>query len=342
MKIALMSGAYKNAGDFLIEKRSREILQFCYPEAEIDIFKRNISYDDKIDELNSYNAIVFGGGPGFQKDIYPSKTPFVRNLEDIKTHCAVLGWGWKGKNIDNSTVYKKKYFTPAMLNFISFLNKEGNSMSCRDWYTVQMLKNQGFKDVTMTGCPAWYEVEMVKDLKYKGCTLGNSDTPYIIVSDAAFPKNNKYTGKLIEIIREKFSKARIKLLLHRGITEENKYLTEPRIAQRLNYEFEDISGSVVGFAQYDECDLHIGFRVHAHIYNLSHGNTTILVNEDARGFGVNGIMGIPNISIDKYLKKNINIQIDNVIDSKGIMYCASSEVIKNQFDRMQEFVKEIV
>ncbi len=342
MKIALMSGAYKNAGDFLIEKRSKEVLQYGYPEAEITIFKRNISYDDRVDELNSYDAIVFGGGPGFQKNIYPDRTPFVSNLEDIKVPCAVLGWGWKGKNIKNETIYKKNRFTPEMYNFISFLNKPGNSISCRDWYTVQMLNEYGFKDVAMTGCPAWYEVEMVKDLKYKGCTLGNSDAPYIIVSDAAFPKNIKYTGKLIEIIREKFPKARIKLLLHRGITDGNKYLTEPGFTERLNYEFEDISGSAAGFAQYDECDLHIGFRVHAHIYNLSHGNTTILINEDARGFGVNGIMGISDIAIDKYLKKNINILIDNVINSKGIMFCASSEVIKNQFDRMQEFVQGIV
>lgn len=337
-----MSGAYKNAGDFLIEKRSREILQFCFPEAEIDIFKRNISYDDKIDELNSYDAIVFGGGPGFQKNIYPDRTPFVSNLESIKVPCAVLGWGWKGKNTANSTVYKKNCFTPEMLKFVSFLDKDGNSISCRDRYTVQMLYNQGFKDVTLTGCPAWYEVSLVKDLAYKGCTLGKTDSPYILVSDAAFPRNSRYTGKLIEILRDIFPKAKIKLLIHRGITDVNKYLTETSFMEKYGYEYEDISGSADGFSKYDECDLHIGFRVHAHIYNLSHGNTTILINEDARGFGVNELMGIPNVPLDKYLDKSVRFQIENVINSQGIDYQNSCEVIKKHFEVMQDFVKRIV
>lgn len=47
MKIALMSGAYVNAGDFLIEQRSKKLLETNILDAEVDVLKRNVSYDDK-------------------------------------------------------------------------------------------------------------------------------------------------------------------------------------------------------------------------------------------------------------------------------------------------------
>lgn len=57
-----------------------------------------------------------------------------------------------------------------------------------------------------------------------------------------------------------------------------------------------MSGSSDCFEQYDSCFLHIGFRVHAHIYNLSQGNVSILINEDARGIGVNHALRIENVN----------------------------------------------
>ena len=46
-----------------------------------------------------------------------------------------------------------------------------------------------------------------------------------------------------------------------------------------------------------KCDLHIGFRVHAHIYNLSKRNRSILLEEDGRGAGVNQSLGLSNIRV---------------------------------------------
>lgn len=341
MKIALMSGAYKNAGDFLIEYRSKGLLEKVYPEATINVLKRDLSYDDRIDELNSYDAIVFGGGPGFQRNIYPDKIPFVSDLDSIKVPCSIIGWGWKSKNIKNSSVYSKTVFTPNMIKFIDFMDKDKNSMSCRDWYTKQMMNNYGYQNVVMTGCPAWYDTNIVEDLKYKGCSL-NKSTPYIIVSDAAFRRNTRYTLVLIETIRKLYPDSRIKLLLHRGINTINEFLIKKENLMRYNYEYEDISGNVDGFSQYDECDLHIGFRVHAHIYNLSHGNTTLLINEDARGYGVNDALGLPNIPLDRYFCRGVESQIQIINQSEGTYYNNSCNAIKNQYNQMIKYLKGII
>ena len=101
MQIALMSGAYVNAGDFLIEERCISLLLANISGAQVDIFKRNISYDDKIDILNAYDLIIFGGGPGFQKNVYPDKMPFVSDIDRITTPIAIMGWGWKGAGCSN-------------------------------------------------------------------------------------------------------------------------------------------------------------------------------------------------------------------------------------------------
>ena len=43
--------------------------------------------------------------------------------------------------------------------------------------------------------------------------------------------------------------------------------------------------------------LHVGMRVHAHIYNLSIRNPSLLLEEDGRGAGVNDALGLARLKI---------------------------------------------
>ena len=71
----------------------------------------------------------------------------------------------------------------------------------------------------------------------------------------------------------------------------------------------DITNSCKGFEVYDNSDLHIGFRVHAHIYNLSMRKRSILIEEDGRGAGVNEALGLIGIKAydDRFVDDNIYI-----------------------------------
>src|SRR5699024_8576119 len=51
------------------------------------------------------------------------------------------------------------------------------------------------------------------------------------------------------------------------------------------------------------CDLHIGYRVHAHIYFLSKRLPSILLHEDGRGNGVSEALNSPGI--DAYKSSNM-------------------------------------
>lgn len=108
MRVAFMSGAYVNAGDFLIEQRCRRLLGQHLPNAQVDVWKRNISYDGRLEELGAYDLLLFGGGPGYQKSLYPGAVPFISDLSRLKTPMAIMGWGWKGKDASDKSVYKQR------------------------------------------------------------------------------------------------------------------------------------------------------------------------------------------------------------------------------------------
>lgn len=65
-----------------------------------------------------------------------------------------------------------------------------------------------------------------------------------------------------------------------------------RELEDMRIEIHNIAYGCEGFRNYDECDLHIGYRVHAHIYNLSRRKRSILIEEDVRGAGVNHALGL--------------------------------------------------
>lgn len=285
MEIALLSGAYKNAGDFLIENRCLQLVQDSYPEANVTVFlRKNISKD--IERINKANVAIFTGGPIYQSDISSNFPVDVANK--IKPKTVIIGGGsWLNTNC-KSLVYDYKFSTNTYKLFKRIDNDGG--LGCRDLFAYKVLKNNGFVSPIMTGCPAWY------DLRYVNCTrLINSRKKIkkICVSDPADPSNRYLLLELVNYLYEKYPDAEIKVIFHRGIIED---LSSGLQNACPNVSIQDISHNLHGFDLYDGCDLHIGFRVHAHIYNLSQRQRTLLIEEDSRGAGVNEALGLPSIT----------------------------------------------
>lgn len=354
MKIALMSGAYVNAGDFLIESRVKLLLERFLEGADVHILKRNIKYDNKIDELNSYDLIVFGGGPGYRKNIYPQSIPFISDLQTLHTPVVLLGWGWKGKAATGKYLYNLT-FSEQTKTFLKFIESGGMPFGCRDWYTAHFLKNQGFNHTVMTGCPAWYDLCHIEHLKVNKIWKSEVASPFICISDPAYASNLPIMKPLIIYLREKYPDANIKMVLHRGLDKKDMLLQHDFL-EKYNITYTDISGSVKGFDIYNECDLHIGFRVHAHIYNLSRGNISVLLNEDVRGAGVNDALGIQNIYLKPYgrilhrkiargeidmLMKTIEDYLQYISDTECLQYKNACENMRFYYLTMQKFIKDL-
>ena len=286
IKIALLSGAFKNAGDYLIEQRSKMLFERLIPDSEVRVYLRN-KIIKEIDNINQCDAVVLSGGPIFMTDL-DGYLPLPFLSERLCRPLSIIGGGWYGFGDGNNQVGRYR-FSKSTAGFFREIMYKGGVVSARDTLTHEMLVNNGLVQSMLTGCPAWY------DLNYINCTeiRSNPNPNNIIISDPADYYNYKSCISLIRYVRERFPSATIKFAFHRGVSAAAKPIVEE--LTRLCIEKLDLSGNSSGFSIYDHCDLHIGYRVHAHIYNLSIRNKTILIEEDGRGAGVDRTLGLPGI-----------------------------------------------
>ena len=372
MKFAVLSGAYKNAGDFLIVDRSVKLIKYVYPDCEIKLYERRKSLEPYLDEINECDALIFAGGPAYYPGIYPKEIPLVDDLDRITTKFFAIGLGWFGRfGVEglNDTIYNKYVFDESSRKLLKRIEQD-SVLACRDLLSVRALKNNGFNKALMTGCPAWYNLETIEST---GLRAGiNSSFKKICISDPANIRNVDQAYKVAEYIKNKYPSAEIHFVFHRGIKADdmtNAHMAEQYqvLAERLKslgIAIHDISYSKDGFSIYDDCDLHLGFRVHAHIYNLSMRNISILIEEDGRGAGVNEALGLCHIpalrSVEpkpelknklagRILRKLVNkfytsdmdnpYLIRNIDDYIHVLQCNDHIILRNAFRIQQEYFK---
>lgn len=206
-----------------------------------------------------------------------------------------MGGGLKG------SVYQSTFSKLDRL-FFDLGKHDEVPFGCRDILTYRFLSHQGYRPL-LTGCPAWYYLPKITET-----TLRNKkpeDIKKICVSEPGQERNVPLLKALLLHLRKSFSKAEIVLVNHRE--KKQSVLGDEAKLMEAGIKVVNISGSVNGFSIYDDCDLHTGFRVHAHIYNLSHRNLSILFNEDVRGNGVNLTLGLENVNMEapSYIQKKI-------------------------------------
>lgn len=300
MKIALLSGAVKNAGDFLIVDRAKRLIKSVYPECEITEYNRLLSLDEHKEEINSKDIIVFGGGPGYIDGLYPLHMPLTKNLDDLKLPMFSLGMGWFGYDGETATVYNYQLKGPT-LDLFKRIESDTKFLGCRDWYSVNILRNSGIVNGLMTGCPAWYNLDYVNQTTFSRDL--SKGIKKICISDPAKPFNSGLAIKLVSYLKRVLPDVEYRFVFHRGF-EEDKFTTKENAEaalllkntiESLGCQCENIAFGSEGMKAYDDCDLHIGFRVHAHIYNLSRRSASILIEEDGRGAGVNNALGLDHI-----------------------------------------------
>lgn len=350
MKIALLHGAIKNAGDFLIKNRAIDLLKKYYSDCEIKEYYRNQSLEDKLDEINQSDILILAGGPGYYNDFYPKKAPFVSELDKIKIPIAIMGMGWFGNSSSVDTVYSYP-LNGKMGELLSRVSNDTKMLGCRDYYSVNVLRNNGFDGGLMTGCPAWYDLDKVQQVNYTGPKLG--EIQKICVSDCGNIDFYPLAVELLEFMRNLFPKGEIVFVCHRNDVIDQFGIRE--YLEGLNIKIVNIANSAQGFAVYDDCDLHVGFRVHAHIYNLSARKLSVLIEEDGRGAGVNDALGLPNICAYKMIimdnklikveNKQLNYQIEdyllNLEACDNTMIELAFERMRRAYGQMEKFILSI-
>ncbi|MBN1523565.1 MAG: polysaccharide pyruvyl transferase family protein [Spirochaetales bacterium] len=370
-----LTGAKKNIGDFLITQRCIELLTKFKPDYDIKIFNHWETLENNLDIVNNSKAIIIFGGPGYQYNMYPNIYKLLHNLDNISVPIIPLGLGWKGVPGDYQTLshYNFSYLSKKLLNKMS---KEHRALSCRDYYTHSVLNRNGIQNVIMTGCPVWY------DLKSIGTKI---TIPKKFNKIVFTPAQNKIFRNqsiaIIKLLKRIFPDAQLYCSFHRGINTTDNFTTRSDIknnhiimhtAEKIGYSIVDAAYNLKNIAFYDECELHVGYRVHGHLYFLSKRKPSFLIHEDGRGRGVSESLNlfgidafrrtctslffeIPALSvisrqIDRFINKikpnqyAVSQLEDTILQELENNFCrfhGLHNVIDSHFKIMKEFIKNL-
>ncbi len=284
----VLTGAKKNVGDFLITQRCENLLEKIRPDRKLIKLNGWESLENSLNLINNSKALILMGGPGYHRNMYPCVYPLVENLDRITVPIIPMGLGIKDAYASFGSIERYK-FTKESLRLLHKMSQE-SSLSCRDYISKKILLSNGIPNVTMTGCPVWYSVEDI------GREFKRVEKITKVVFTPA--QNDMFAQQSVDVmtyLRNKFPEAIIYCSFHRGIGTKDSF-TQDWDVKNTNYLAKqaeaiglipvDTAFSVEKINFYDECTLHIGYRVHAHVYFLSKRKASILLNEDARGIGM--------------------------------------------------------
>lgn len=336
--IVTLTGAFKNAGDYLIGYRARALLRNHVDPEVVDI-NRKLLDDSAYETMNRARAVLLTGGPAYQASIYPSV--YNLDLDRIKVPVLAYGLGWKGKLGQAPADFS---FQPEAADFVRRIHADPTRFSsARDHLTLEVLENHGVQNVAMTGCPAWYdESKLAQDFVYR------PNVKRVVFSMPAVIQPS--VPALLRKLAKTFPRAQKVLAFNAGyrstrskdaaaITRWN-YLM---VAQGWLHGFRPASleADFVGFEKLmTNADFHMGFRVHSHIFSLSQRVGTILIAEDSRGVGQQQAMGSPVLTAQQSTAELI-AAVDEFRDSAGASASAAVQTMRQTHGEMLRFLRQL-
>lgn len=263
----------RNSGDDLIIGSLVELLNhFAKNKIEyrvIYIAKSTPNKEKIFNEIDIkyYNALLI---PGFRitiegDEILDIRLKYIEKaiINNIPIFCIGSSWCCY-PGIKQQTKYKIHSKEKALLKYI--INDNKNCLTVRDKYTQLLLQNNNI-DSEMTGDLALFDIN-------------NLFTKF---------KNNKINKIAISLPHNYFHYAycaRLKYEIQTIFGIEVKLVTHQYLKHKKDFkELIDLSGSYKNLDRYNEFDMHIGFRLHGHLWFLRNRSPSILIAEDGRGCG---------------------------------------------------------
>ncbi len=333
--IVAVDGAIKNVGDFLIADRSVRLLRAHVTEDIVRLPRIGLD-DSALDLMRQARAVVLCGGPAYTARIYPDV--YGVDLGAIATPVYPLGQGWGGKPRDIDMFG----FTPEATSFVQAVHAKIGYSSVRDPLTQQVLAGIDCESV-VTGCPAWYALDDIdKDLQIR-------TPPRRVVYTA--PANTSGDARpILRALSRAFPHAQRYATFHRGILPDRHtpwraargYTRQAVQARAQGFAPRDVSYDLRKTDFYRDCDLHVGFRVHAHLQFLSHRIPSILICEDGRGAGQARALGLPVLwADDPDLVTKLTAQIERLYDTQGAELQEAVETMRARYGDMRQYLERI-
>lgn len=291
----ILSGAKKNLGDFLITARATALLSRFQPEREL-VWQPAWQPLD-LELAAKARAVIILGGPGYQPKMVPGVYPLAE-LDRIPCPVIPLGVGWKGPAGDEQAIREYR-FKDSTLQALRWMSAHTTGLGCRDWITQRVLHAHGIANAVMNGCPAWYDLDSI------GTAMRLPKQVHrLVFTPAQLGLYREQSVALAATLQELFPAAERICAFHRGLSKADEWVPQGDVDNNrwiaeqvtgMGYRVEDVSGALERISFYDDCDLHVGYRVHAHIYFLSKRRPSLLLHEDGRGNGASEALTVAGV-----------------------------------------------
>lgn len=299
----LLTGSKNNAGDYLIKRRAMDLLTVWRPDREfVDMNGWEPLSDEALEIVNGSEALVLTGGPAVNTKMRPVVYALRENLDDIKVPITTFGVGWRAPDGHWSSTQRFSFNQPS-LQLLERIRESNLPASVRDYHTQNVLFHQGIERAVMTGCPALYAPAHLGQ-ELQPATALSKVTVSLGVHFARSQTLEAQAKELVTATRGTFPQAEVTVAFHHSLSESfaQAYgLNNPLYKAQLGFRdwlsaegipHVDLSGSAENLlGHYGAADLHVGYRVHAHILMTSIRKPSLLLAEDGRGFALKDVLG---------------------------------------------------
>jgi hypothetical protein len=329
--IVTVRGAYANAGDHVIGRQAHALLA-RHVDDDIQSIDRRAITDDSYDLMNRARVVLLTGGPAYQRAIHPNIYPI--DLDRLRVPVVPYGLGWKARVDADPATFE---FTPESIEFVRRIHADPAMLSsARCHQTVELLAHNGVDNVLMTGCPVWYdEARLEETYQFP------SQIRRLVITAPAKPHGDTFA--IARHLARRFPNAERYLAFQAGYRAQSRLVTARRYAaiaatKRLGYEpvsFQGDADAMMGFLS--SMDLHVGYRVHSHLYSLSQRITSVLFAEDSRAVGQAAATGGQAVLSTASTSEKL-AAIDRTLDSKGADVARAVDHIHETYPTMLRFL----
>jgi len=299
----LLTGSKNNAGDYLIKQRAKSLLTAYRPDRElVDMDGWKPLTDEQLNVVNSSAALLLTGGPAVNTRMRPVVYALRENLDDIGVPITTFGVGWRSP--DGRWSRTNRFgFNEASKQLLQRIEGSGLQASVRDFHTQNVLHHSGLTRVLMTGCPALYSVDHLGRQLDVPATIERVS----ISLGVHFVRSRtleEQSRELVRAVQDAFPEAQVNVAFHHSLDERYAaaygkttpvYKAQRRFLAWLEEQgvgHVDLSGSADRLVHhYGDTDVHVGYRVHAHIYMTSIRKPSLLLAEDGRGMALKDVLG---------------------------------------------------
>lgn len=339
--ITLLTGAKKNIGDFLIADRSRKVVERVTGETDFLMIDRWKPFDGLVKEVNATKGVVICGGPAYARDFYPGVLPLAGDLAKIKVPIIPIGLGLQSLTPGKEAAFE---FSKESMDAIRFIHESCSLSGVRDELTLGVLKRSGIDNVILTGCPVMYDFQSFgKPFRKK------KEIRKIVFTPPASHRHHGQSVGLAKLLRQSFPHAEILACFHRGISSDEHTSLKQAFRSRLiaaayrlyGIKSIDVAYDLAKIDFYRDSDLHVGYRVHAHVMFNSMRLPSFLLQEDTRGVGLSATLGLSGMDVPASSPTAARDVMDRVLSQLECGY-KGFDAVPERIERLYKEMERVV